>query len=73
MERLYQWIGKSIPLTHFLLALRAITLRGAGFSVILPYITVLLGMTVLFTVPSLIMLARSWRVDVKMEAIHESI
>jgi ABC-2 type transport system permease protein len=60
MPLFFQWLGKSIPLTHFLLALRAVALRGSGIEVIMPYINILLAMTMFFASISLVILSRRW-------------
>lgn len=66
MPLFFQWLGKAIPLTHFLLALRAVTLRGTGIEVIMPYIYALLAMTVLFATIALVILSQRWSMGEKL-------
>jgi len=46
MPPLFQWIGLALPLTHFLLVLRGILLKGVGLSAIWPQVVVLVGFAV---------------------------
>ena len=48
MPDVAQWIGLALPLTYFLKVLRGILLKGTGFAVLWPDITILAGFAVLF-------------------------
>lgn len=56
MPVLIQSIANAIPLTHFLKALRKILLFNATTSDIVPELTILIGMTLLFWIVSVILL-----------------
>jgi len=46
MPEVFQWLGLALPLTHFLLVLRGILLKGVGLVAIWPQVVVLLGFAV---------------------------
>jgi ABC-2 type transport system permease protein len=47
MPRAFQWIAQAIPMTHFLVVVRAIFLKGVGLELLWGRTLVLLAMGVL--------------------------
>jgi ABC-2 type transport system permease protein len=59
MPQWAQWLGEVFPLTHFLRAVRAVMLKGAGISEIAAPVTALGGFAVLFTIIALLRFRRT--------------
>ena len=52
MPVFFQWIGLTLPLTHFLKVLRGILLKGVGLEALWPEVSVLFGFAVVMIVAS---------------------